>query len=212
MKIVGRGILISFAVWLGSCGGDGVKPVAPTVLPSSTPAPPRILNFQAMSGGYSSGTSAKFLRNGTSFYTGSRGFSVVGINMATGETVKPATTFDTWATRSFSGDSHQRVIDTLSDFPNGTLILIAVSDEAGLTLDDLGCLPSTPPGSLCCRPLGKPWADDLIRSLESLGADQIRNYCYRNSWAMIAVKGQGSKGEGLRVLSSFAVGYEFTLP
>jgi hypothetical protein len=34
------------------------------------------------------------------------------------------------------------------------------------------------------------WTEPLLRALEALGSQQIRRYCFRDSWAMIAVKGE----------------------
>jgi Divergent InlB B-repeat domain/Interleukin-like EMT inducer len=69
----------------------------------------------------------------------------------------------------------------------GSLVLLSVADEAGLNL-----LNS------CNQYSGSACFENGIAALEALGSTQIRSYCFRDSWAMIAVKGAGHAiAEGL---------------
>ena len=127
---------------------------------------------------------ARFFKNEVKFYEeeggggGGRGFNVAAINMANGELIQFPSHFDTWADRTTGGE-HNNLISFLNGLSNGTLIMIAVADEAGLNqFDSCSFLPFT-------------WTESLIQTLESLGSRQIRNYCYRGSFAMITVKGEG---------------------
>lgn len=127
---------------------------------------------------------ARFFRNGTLFYEktggggGGRGFNVAAINLQTGELLQPPQNFDSWGTRS-TGAAMNELINYLNNLPNQTLILIAVADEAGLNQDD------------SCNLLDFQWVQNGIQTLEALGSQQIRNYCFRYSWAMMTVKGEG---------------------
>jgi Interleukin-like EMT inducer/Glycosyl hydrolases family 2, TIM barrel domain/IPT/TIG domain len=127
---------------------------------------------------------ARFFKNGSLFYEktggggGGRGFNVVAIDPLTGNLLQPAQNFDTWGTRS-TGTAMNAMIAFLNGLPNGTLILIAVADEAGLNLDN------------SCTHISAPWVESGLQTLEALGSQQIRNYCFRNSFAMAAVKGEG---------------------
>ena len=87
----------------------------------------------------------------------------------------------------------------LDGLPAGTLVLISVGDEAGLN------------GFETCTHLSFTWTENLYRTLEALGSHSIRNYCYWDSWAMAAFKGQGqaveeSLGTGVEASASAAVG------
>lgn len=138
------------------------------------------------------GTSNGFARfyNGVSlFYDGSRplnlentrGFNIAAIDTATGQLIVPVRCFDTWSTRD-NGIVMNNMVNFLDSLQNGTLIMIAVRDEAGLD--------SFPPSS--CSSLPYSWVNNGSTTLEALGSKKIRNYCYWNSWAMVTVKGEGS--------------------
>ncbi len=134
---------------------------------------------------------ARFFRNGTIFYErtggggGGRGFNIAAINPLTGNLLEPVRNFDTWGTRD-TGAAIQAMTGFLNGLPNGTYLLIAVCDDAGLNQDD------------SCNRLNNGWNQTGIQTLESLGSTQIRNYCFRNSWCMVTVKGEGrARGEGM---------------
>lgn len=127
---------------------------------------------------------ARFFKNGVLFYEktggggGGRGFNVAAMNPLTGDLLQPVQNFDTWFTRS-TGTAMNAMIAFLNSLPNGTLILIAVADEAGLNLDN------------SCTLISAPWVEGGLQALEALGSRQIRNYCFRHSFAMAAFKGEG---------------------
>ena len=123
----------------------------------------------------SSSFAVRFERNHVVFYErgggggGGRGFTVAAVDSAsvTGNIIN-VRTFDTWLLHC---TEHDRLAAFLDGFPLGTLLLIAVGDEAGLVAD--ACSERT------------------RRALEVLGSTQIRSYRFRNKWAMIAIKGEG---------------------
>jgi Interleukin-like EMT inducer/Glycosyl hydrolases family 2, TIM barrel domain len=127
---------------------------------------------------------ARFYRCGRFFYEktggggGGRGFNVVALDPATSNVIQAAQNFDTYATRS-TGAAMNAMISFLNGLPNGALIMLAVADEAGLTADS------------SCTHLSFAWTEAGFQALEDLGSLTIRNYCFRNSWSMIAVKGEG---------------------
>ena len=138
---------------------------------------------------------AEAYRNGEQlFLVINRGFNVLAINPVTGEPLEPTKvrSFDTYITRS-SGQDMRAMIAYLNSLPDHTIIFIGVVDDAGLTLDSFTCLPDTTPESVCCKPFVFQWTEDGKRALEQLGATMIRNYCFRNSWGMVTVKGEGKR-------------------
>ena len=138
------------------------------------------ITFSATSAGFFVGNFAEFKRDEEILYRQSgvagRGFNVAAIDRCTGQLREPAQNFDTWGSRD-TGAAHNRLRDYLQSLPNGALLLIAVGDEAGLTQFDN------------CAPLDATYVSNLYQTLEALGSRQIRNYCYRDSWALITVKG-----------------------
>ena len=128
---------------------------------------------------------------------GGRGFNVLAVHPSTGQPLGPGQNFDTYASRS-DGAAHAALINYLDGLPAGTLVLLAVGDEAGLN------------GFETCASLSFIWTENLYRALEALGSRSIRNYCYWDSWAMAAFKGEGqaveeSLGKGVEVSASAAV-------
>ncbi len=144
------------------------------------------------------GAIARFWENGAVMYqgtaaigvgpdlSGARGFNIAAIDPATGRLRNGIQRFDTWATRNNGADMNAMVA-YLDSLPNGTIVLIAVGDEAGLN--------SFPPSG--CTSLPYSWVTAARQRLQSLGSTQIQNYCYQNQWAMIAIKGQGVLSESL---------------
>lgn len=113
---------------------------------------------------------------------GGRGFSVAAINPASDDLISyPASlqTFDTWASRN-SGVAMNSMISFINSVPNGTILLIAVADEAGLNN-----FPAS--GACTFTTISGP----LVTALQGLGSMQIQNLCYQGSFAMITVKGNG---------------------
>jgi probable HAF family extracellular repeat protein len=138
---------------------------------------------------------------------GGRGFNIAVIDPSTGEPLQMTQNFDTWGTRD-SGKDAEAMMRFLSGIPNGAIVMIAVADDAGLTLDTLS-KSCTSRSTLS----GDTWTGRLLSALEALGSKQIRGYCFRDSWAMIAVKGEGrARAEGLGKANMVSIALEFTVP
>jgi uncharacterized protein (TIGR03437 family) len=159
------------------------------------------ITFRAVSEGAYAGGCAEFFKNGVRIWRGCggsggfRGFNIMAVNPSTGEHLidpsnnLPIRSFDTWETRllcSTTGpkDKKTEMIEYLNSIPNGFLILLAVADEAGLTEFDM-------PEENRCTKLSDPCTERLLQTLENLGSTEVRKYCYRDSWAMTAYKGEG---------------------
>jgi hypothetical protein len=135
---------------------------------------------------------AEFWENGAQMYLGlgasmdgGRGFNVAAVDPATGRLRDSIKRFDTWHSRQ-SGAAMTDMIAYLDDLPDGTLVLIAIGDEAGLN------------NFSACSFLSFDWVQEGLQRLEALGSMQIRQYCYGDMWSMIAIKGQGvALGESL---------------
>lgn len=136
---------------------------------------------------------ARFWENGALLYQGEgatasdgggRGFNIATINPATGRLRDPIQRFDTWATRN-SGTAMNAMVSYLDGLPNGTIVLIAVGDEAGLN--------QFPPSQ--CSFLPYAWVVAAMNRFATLGSTQIQNYCYGDQWAMISIKGNGALSE-----------------
>lgn len=137
-----------------------------------------------------SGGLVRFKKNDTPFYEArGRGFNVAAMNPTNGELLQAVQNFDTWGTRN-TGTDMNAMIAFLNGLPNGTVVLVAVGDEAGLNNDNT--LPNP------CEHLSFTWVEAGLRAIEALGSTQLRNYCYRYSWAMVSVKGEsGARDEKL---------------
>jgi hypothetical protein len=123
---------------------------------------------------------SRFYSCGRAFYEArgggfGRGFNVVVIDPVTGNHTQQ--NFDTWADSS-TGTAMNAMIAYLKSLAVGTTLMISVADEAGLTNNP-------------CTRLPYSWTEAGLQTLEALGSRQIRSYCYWDSWAMIAVKGEG---------------------
>jgi hypothetical protein len=136
---------------------------------------------------------ALFWENGALMYQGEgasndggRGFNIAAIDPSTGRLRDPIQRFDTYATRDTGADM-LAMIAYLDGVPNGTILLISAGDELGLNL--------FPPND--CTFLNHDFVSTALQRLQALGSNQIQNYCYRDQWAMIAIKGQGMVSESL---------------
>jgi hypothetical protein len=112
---------------------------------------------------------------------GGRGFNIAAINPSTGKLRDPIRTFDTWNTRN-TGTDLMAMVAYLDSVPNGTILLISAGDELGLN--------EFPPSD--CAFLPFPFVGTALQKLQALGSTRIQDYCYRDQWAMIAIKGQGT--------------------
>jgi hypothetical protein len=102
---------------------------------------------------------------------GGRGITIAAIDRITGA-VLLARSYDTYNNPALAATIRLDI----EKLPPGTLLAIAAADEAGVNEPDL-CAK---------RPAGEP----LLSLLEGLGSREIRNYCFRDSWAMIAAVGE----------------------
>jgi Interleukin-like EMT inducer/Divergent InlB B-repeat domain len=139
---------------------------------------------------------ARFYQCGRAFYNkgngsvGGRGFNAVVLDPVTGAQLQAPQRFDTWGSRSDCLQNNPSaamyaLVNYLNSAPAGSLVMLSVADDAGLN-HDLSCTQF----SSSCFAAG-------FAALEALGSTRIRSYCFRDSWAMIALKGQGLLAEGL---------------
>jgi hypothetical protein len=149
------------------------------------PPPPLSITYRAES---RFGFDARFWENGAFWYNGrgaslngGRGFNIAAINRTTGRLIAPIQRFDTWLTRD-SGGAMTAMNAFLDGVPNGTLLLIAVGDEAGLTYF---------PAQGACTDLPYPWVSQAFTRFAALGATLLSSYCYQDQWSLITIKGQG---------------------
>jgi glucan 1,3-beta-glucosidase len=186
------------ATWTPSGTRTSTPTATATSVPTSTPtATPTsaVRLLRAVSRGakaaqppYECGFAA-FDENGAVFYhaegcgRGGRGFNVAVVDPATGVVLEPGRNFDTWCASWAShchghspGAAMTELIAYLETIQAGRMILLAVADEAGIDREP-------------CMGARRPWEEAGVQALEALGSTQIRSYCFRESWAMIAVKG-----------------------
>jgi hypothetical protein len=116
--------------------------------------------------------------------TDGRGIVVAAIDPLTRAPTGPVESFDTWETRFTGGTETARLNARLEAIEPGMLVLLVVGDDAGVT--DNG----TP--EVLCNLLEDDDTQRLFELLAELGSRQIREYCYRASWAMAAYKGKGT--------------------
>lgn len=133
---------------------------------------------------------ARFWENGAFWYAGlgaslngGRGFNIAAINTATRRLIHPIQRFDTYQTRN-SGEAMTAMNAFLDSVPNGTLLLIAVGDEAGINH-----FPGDPQGR--CGVLPYAWVSQALSRFTALGATMLNGYCYQDQWSLITIKGQG---------------------
>jgi len=113
---------------------------------------------------------------------GGRGFNTAILDTNTLEYVPSEFhNFDTWADtfETPGGSAHYQFVDYLRSITNGTLVMLAVCDEAGLN--------AWPP-SQCVR-LTTPGVSEVVSELKTNGSTLIDSYCYNGAWGMIFVKG-----------------------
>ncbi|MDX1981258.1 MAG: DUF4082 domain-containing protein [Bryobacteraceae bacterium] len=174
--------------------------------------PPRGITYQLLSRGNTAAMQAgqlslaRFTQDGVTLFEktggggGGRGFNVAAIEAATGRVLEPGRNFDTWLTRN-TGEAMTAMVNYIDSLPNNTLLLIAVADEAGLNPDR------------SCVPFASAWTGRGLQTLEALGSREIRNYCFWDSWAMAAVKGEGvARAEQLRKVTDASVQVNITVP
>lgn len=213
----GAGSLLILLAAATAC--DRLSPTSPTAAESSTRTVVPAVEFTALSQGLPADPprcgGVTFKRNGAAFHSGhgcavgsARGWNVAAIDRRTGLLVGTVRNFDTW----YSGASAATaMIEFVNSRPDGTLLLIAVGDEAGVTVGrSSGCSYNPAPGSACCRWLVGEF-ERLRGALEALGARQIGGLCYWNSYSLIAIKGAGMRSEQLAKAADAVATYMQTL-
>jgi hypothetical protein len=157
-----------------SCGGGGElsSPAAPSLAPVAT------ATFEARSKGYVDVYSqgyAQILKDGQVLYAagggagGGRGFNVAAFDTSTGVLLQPVRNFDTWGT-AYSGEAANALAAHLAALPTGALVVIAVGDDAGLSMQSSA-------------------NQRVVAALEALGSREIRALGFRGAWCMVAIKG-----------------------
>ena len=160
---------------------------APSYAPQSNAW--RVISRGARAEEYSSeyGTTWMFHDGGSIFSIrgntpgGGRGIHIAAIDPSTGLLQGPVRRFDTWAAQHGSSDAFCQMNTFLDGIADGMLILLGVTDEGGLTNFD-SCTPRNE--SFGCAP-------GFRQRMTALGSQQVSSYCYRDSWAFAAVKGEG---------------------
>lgn len=150
------------------------------------------------------GGHSRFWRDGVAvYYTNTpngRGFNVLAYDMALGARIDRGQHFDTYMSRG-SGAQHTNMINYISSLTNGTLVMVSVCDEAGLTYYQGECASGGFEGFNDNVVMHNAWASNVVNILKSLGSLQITNYAYNDSFCMIAIKGQGLLAEKLSASS-----------
>jgi hypothetical protein len=123
------------------------------------------------------GTNVVYSRAGGDL--GARGFNVAVLDGQTGIRMKDYRHFDTW----YDPTKFAVMTNYLGGLPNGSTVLFAICDDGGLTV-----WPAQ--------------AAAAISMLTSWGSTMITNVGFRQTWAMIAIKGQGVLGENWSPLES----------
>jgi hypothetical protein len=127
---------------------------------------------------------------------GGRGFNIAALSSNDLTLIRPLKNFDTWGNWTVAWPEMTAFIDEL---PNGTVLLIAVADDAGRSNCNGGTNPSPEEAG--------------IKALEALGSTHIREYCFRDSWAMATVKGEGkARSEAISKTAEVTVSMDVTLP
>lgn len=112
-----------------------------------------------------------------------RGWAVATLDPSEPDPAAVVHLFDPWG-NEFEAQS---MADFLDSLPPRTLVLIGVCDEAGLNLWD------------ACDLKQSVAAQSLVAALERLGSRKVQELCYRDSFALVGVKGDGfalSEGVG----------------
>lgn len=170
----------------------------PTYVP-----PPMTVPFTAYSRGYGKWHTydwgfVNFTKDGTAFYGaqgasgGGYGINVAVVDASTGAIIDSGRNLST--TTVDGGTAY------LNSIPTGRLIMLAVADDARLNI-----------GSTCTQRT-EAVVQNLLATLEALGSTQIRNYCFRDSWAMITIKGSAVKNEQLNRTTDVTAQTTLTIP
>jgi len=132
-----------------------------------------------------------------------RGFTVAVVDPETHALVGPVETFDTFETRMSGGGEAARLAAFVDDIDDGMLVLAVIGDDAGL--NENGVDAET------CAFLEDDGTQQALDQFAQLGSTELRRYCYRASWAMVAYKGRG-RAEAEERVDGEPAHLTFTLP
>ena len=122
----------------------------------------------------------EFFKNEVRFYSmngnsGGRGMNVATFWPNTGQLWDQPRNFDTF--RNIGEVQH--FLDYIDTIPDEVILLLAVGDELGVNSNNE------------CSYLSVDYVESFLSTLEDLGSQQIRDYCYQDSWSMITSIGSG---------------------
>jgi hypothetical protein len=144
--------------------------------------------FAAVSSGHGSPTDhegrAEFAVNTETVFSGqggllgaARGFNVALLDPASGRELEPVRNFDPWGS-PLTGRALDELADYLAALEPDRLVMIAVSDDAGITALD------------ACGPSDSGPAKRVVDQLQRLGSNMIGAYCFRGAWSFIGLTGE----------------------
>ena len=141
------------------------------------PSPAPVFRADSVGGGAGS---AEFYRDNVAFYSefafnGARGFNVMAFDPGIGALLAPVQSYDQWSVRHTSGAPVNNAQNFINSFPNGTLIMISIADEAGLTYFNGEGAGGGFPGFTDCDQLdddGHPWVEPFCRVSRKHGQHQ----------------------------------------
>ena len=195
MRLLIGTVLLFCAIACGGGDETGTTPTSPTpTSPTATPitfsvrAEGTINNWTEWGGG-----ATTLAKNGQAFFSktggagGARGFTVATANATTGDVLSAGTNFDTWQYAN-QKDALVRYLDSIA---NGTLVLVGVADDAGF---------QSTSGTAA-----------VIAALEKRGCTRIREYGFRDSYAVIFIAGETTpKAEAFSTTASVSIQYAVT--
>jgi len=158
---------------------------------------PTTRRYRAVSRGYnaaeypSENGTVWFFKDGAKLYSilgaGAAGSNGRGINVGLIDPDTESVTtqvFDTWGGAHLGTNDICNLNAFIDGMANGKLILFGVADDGGINQFD------------SCNVQSTTCTSGLLSRLTSLGSQEIGSYCYRHSWAMASVKGEGTaRGE-----------------
>jgi hypothetical protein len=145
----------------------------------------------------------EFSRNAMTFYSergglfGARGFNVVVLDPATGNTIEPVKNFDT--SSLFGGNALKAMTAYLDAIEPGRLVMIGTCDDAGIAKGN------------SCEKVDSDPVKAAVVSLQRLGSTQIVDYCDRGAWSFAAITGQG-RALAEKISPGAKIAAEFVLP
>lgn len=145
-----------------------------------------------------SSSCASFALNGTNFYhrcgyalNAGRGFSFAILDPVSKEILE-VRAFDTW----ISYEAWKDMAEYVAAIPAGRLVLVATGDDIGYYAHGL-----------------QPYVEKGFQALHDLGSKRIREYYFRDSWGLIAIKGAtNALAEGFQTGYGLEMEWRFAVP